>query len=146
MRSLLYTCRGHKHCVSMSPAGPLEPHLALPNRVLVGGPYGVLLPPRPTMLGLIEAAACFDYYSIFAASISPIGCGLSCGCDFALRSEAAGCSCAQFPAGLRLGAGAPLRVTRRAIFRCKGKRFHHSKFMSRAWFFPFIQLKNKHVK
>jgi hypothetical protein len=26
-------------------------------------------------------------------------------CDFALRSESAGCSCARLPAGLRLGAG-----------------------------------------
>jgi hypothetical protein len=26
---------GTRHCVSVSPADPLEPHLALPNRVLV---------------------------------------------------------------------------------------------------------------
>ncbi|HSW86526.1 MAG TPA: hypothetical protein VLG49_03385 [Rhabdochlamydiaceae bacterium] len=40
---------GTSHCVSMFPAGPLAPHLALPNRVLEGGvcialprtPYGL---------------------------------------------------------------------------------------------------------
>ena len=38
----------------MSPAGPLEPHLALPNCVLVGGLYGVQLP-APHSIDFLKA-------------------------------------------------------------------------------------------
>jgi len=52
------------------PLAPLEPHLALPNRVLGGGVYLCTTPPP---------------------------CRALLRCDFALRSEAAGCSSSSLP-------------------------------------------------
>lgn len=59
---------GTQHCVSTSPAGPLAPHLALPNRVLEGGVCIAL--PRTPFRALLR-------------------------CNFAARSESIGCSCAR---------------------------------------------------
>ncbi len=54
------TCRGHSTSCHVSPAGPLEPHLASPKRVLVGGPYGVLAPmPHPEGAGSPVVHLCF---------------------------------------------------------------------------------------
>ncbi|HSW86129.1 MAG TPA: hypothetical protein VLG49_01365 [Rhabdochlamydiaceae bacterium] len=52
--------------MSLSPAGPLAPHLALPNRVLGGGVCKAL--PRTPLRALLR-------------------------CDLAVRSESIGCSC-----------------------------------------------------
>ena len=62
---------GTSHCVRVSPAGPRAPHLALPNRVLVGG---------------------------LCITRTPARFALSCGSDFALRSESIGCSAHSLPA------------------------------------------------
>ena len=71
------------------PACPLATHLALPNRVLGGG----------------------------ACTAWPRTHSLSCGCDFAVRSESIGCLRAPFPL-LRRG---PLSASaRRAHFRVQG--------------------------
>lgn len=71
--------------VPMSPACPLEPHLASPNRVLGGEACGTQPP-----LSANRARLCYD---------------------FALRSEAIGCSCAHFPP---CQGGSLLALTRRA--------------------------------
>ncbi len=90
-----------QHCVSVFPAGLLEPHLALPNRVLVRGPDGVLVPPRHTA-GLPEAAQVFVVFKLRVSQLSEdLSVRAFLRCDFALRSDASGCSCAHFPPGLR---------------------------------------------
>lgn len=66
-----------KHFVSLFPAGLLEPHLALPNRVLVRGLYGVQLP-TPHLVDLHEASS-------FRAIIFVCGFGKVYGCGALLR-------------------------------------------------------------
>ncbi len=78
LKSLLIVMSGTKHCVSLSPAGPLELQSASTNRVLGGGVCEAL-PPTPSAL------LCFD---------------------FSLRLKAIGCSRARLPAGLTSRRGA----------------------------------------
>src|SRR5271155_1635835 len=47
-RGFNYTCRGHSTTCPVSPAGPLEPHFASPNRVLGGG-VGKALHPHASL-------------------------------------------------------------------------------------------------
>ena len=76
--------------MSVSPATPLGPHLALPNRVLIGraGPYPTLHRPDRALLRY----------------------------DFAVQSEAIGCSLRSFPPGLRPLSAGPFRVTSQSQF------------------------------
>jgi len=69
-------------------------HLALPNRVLVGGPYGVLIPPHPTCTSL-ECWACSLQVSWSIRKMCLVWVLLRC--DFAVRSESNGCSGASLP-------------------------------------------------
>src|SRR5438552_247725 len=62
---------------AMSPATPVAPRLASPNRVLDRGPDGVLFPPRPTSRDIKRRTNFFS--SLFLAFNISNRCGLSCG-------------------------------------------------------------------
>ena len=61
--------------LSEPPASPLEPQLALVNRVLIGGLDGVLVPPRPTRRPKKAASPYYFSGCNLAASRGPVGAG-----------------------------------------------------------------------
>ena len=109
---------GTEHCVSLFPAGPLEPHIASSNRVLVGEPDGVLAPHAPPV-GLPEDAEPIPYqHSTSCVFQKAYRCGLSCGaillCDLRPRAARALVS----PPDCVSGRVPFLASTRRATFEC----------------------------
>ena len=119
---------GHSTSCHVSPR-PLEPHFALPNRVLVEGQYGVQLPtPHPQASRSCEGLLFFMF--IGAASKSLSGAGSPAGAILlsALRPRAA--LALAFPPDFVSGRGPLLRVIRRAHFFSEHNSFFSSEIMS----------------
>jgi len=116
---------GHSTSCHVSPR-PLEPHFALPNRPFGPGSLRFTCSSLRSFASRVSAASsggrtescsptlhlqvsrsCEDllFFMIVGAASTNLQVPALLRCDFALRSEAAGCSCARLPAGLRLGAG-----------------------------------------
>ncbi len=93
-----YTCRGH----STSCRRPLLAPLRLISLCQIACSSGVRA--KPCSPHALRALLC---------------------CDFAVRSESAGCSCAHFPAGLRLDCRVPSRVDSQSEFRRSEAKTHN---------------------
>jgi len=131
---------GTQHCVSGVPRWPLLSLISLRQIASSsGGRTEYWRPHARTDRGFFKDAVSISLSAFRVPRLfkKPLSARALLRCDFALRSESAGCSCARFPAGLRLGAGLLASRHSQSHFKYKDKpkllKANERKFLRTLW-------------